>query len=84
MTTTDGAELDARELHAIARAGDGEPAAFVVARARVERLERELGQARAQRDALVREARELGVSYVALERWTGLGARHLHRIVGGE
>lgn len=72
--------LDARQLHAIARDRAADPPEpFAAANATIAAAE----QARRDRDQLVREAHELGIPWTVLERWTGLSARHLHRIVHG-
>lgn len=75
-------QLDAAALHAAARDSDAPaPAEFAAANESVERT-RSLHQVAIwERHDLIREARRLGVSWVALSRWTGLDVRSLDRIV---
>ncbi|HTE60371.1 MAG TPA: hypothetical protein VK631_08455 [Solirubrobacteraceae bacterium] len=75
-------KLNARELHARARDVSADrPPEFEAAVTRLEAAEREREDALWGRDDLIREARAIGISYVALARWTGLGERRLDQIV---
>ena len=79
---TEDLKLDAAVLHKIARQpGQPAPFEFAKANAEVERTKREHEHAIWHRHDLIREARKLGVSWVALSRWTGLDVRSLDRIV---
>jgi hypothetical protein len=74
-------QLDAVQLHELARDPDRPPPrAFSDANDAVADAERAYRDAVRARHELIREARRLGVSWVALSRWTGISARTLHDI----
>ena len=81
MTTV---QLDAEALHKVAKDPDAYPAEFSAANRAVADTDRAYHDAVQARYALIRQARRLGVSYVALSRWTGLNTRTLYDISEGK
>jgi hypothetical protein len=73
--------LDAKALHAAAKGGEGVPPEFARANAAVETARRAAEDATFDRHQLIREARQIGIPWVALARWTGMNVRTLHEIV---
>jgi hypothetical protein len=75
-------QLDAALLHALARDPKSDPpAAFASANEDIERTRRLYDHAVWHRHDLIKAARDLGVPWTALSRWTGLNRRSLDRIV---
>lgn len=75
----------ARDLHEHARAsrkGSSVPEAFSVARQRHEEAAAVERERRAEMQALIREAYDLGVALSVLARWSGYSYRSVQKIVG--
>jgi len=81
MTT---ARLDAAALHRAARDPDSlTPDAFRAANTAAREAQIAYRNAVRDRYDLIRDARAVGVPWVALSRWTGISARTLQDIVNG-
>ena len=77
-------QLDAAALRAAARDPDSlTPDAFRAVNTAAREAQIAYRNAVRSRFDLIRDARAIGVPYVALARWTGISERTLHDIVNG-